>query len=157
MELYLFLDIDGVLNSYEHPGTDSCVKGRFLYDIDSFHVEHIQRLIKELNPKIVISSAWRQSPGLLAIIKAHNINYIDITPISYWRHREEEILAWQKEHMQPDDIGIILDDEHVLSEPRPNLIEVNTNLMSGLTGEIVSDIIKLVGVSINQKEKRKIS
>lgn len=61
--MYLFLDIDGVLNTYESHIRFQQTKSRHKTDFifDPVAVANLNILLKRYNPVIVISSSWRQS------------------------------------------------------------------------------------------------
>jgi len=118
----LFLDIDGILNNYNH---DSYRKNHFLpgrktptycqLNVDAFN------LITAAHPdvRIVISSSWRITNSLPKMrrylrnwgVKGGRI--IDFTPsLGLLRGRGLEIEKWIKEHPKVTSV-VVLDDETV--------------------------------------------
>ncbi len=99
LDKVLFLDIDGVLNTYE-------TKERFrgTYGIDQSLLE-IFRLITPT--PIVLSSTWRLYPKHRAEVMRH-IEIHDCTPLLN-TPRHKEISAWLDKN-QPKDF-VILDDD----------------------------------------------
>ena len=59
MKKIIFLDIDGVLNSETYD------KNRTAGAIDPECAKRLNRIIKETNADIVISSSWKLSPSLV--------------------------------------------------------------------------------------------
>lgn len=135
---YIFLDIDGVLNTYHHRIRQKQFAGK-----SSIHVwcpdscRNIVRLCKEFNANIVISSNWKdqyQLEELKEIFERNDIpaDYImDLTPSEVERHsgaeyRGREIQRWLDEHV-PDGVPylIIDDDSTVLESQKDHLVQVN--------------------------------
>lgn len=126
MEIYLFLDVDGVLNSFDNPGLEKSSFG-----LRPIHLRALQILIDEFHPKIILSSCWRVSLRRIRQLENAGVKIFDTTPI-IWQNRPLEIKVWKERNMKPEDWGIVLDDEHVFKEPQEHLIEVNTKLQTGL-------------------------
>lgn len=72
----IFLDIDGVLTSrvsMQYPGIGGCYRGVYLDGVHFYNqfdpdcVERLNRLVKETNADIVISSTWRKNFELVQI------------------------------------------------------------------------------------------
>lgn len=136
--IYLFLDVDGVLNSYEHPGMI-----RYTFGLSEYPLVNLSILQKATNAKIVISSTWRLLDERIQQLKDAGIQIYDVTP-SHLISREQEILVWRRQHMLDDDWGIIVDDDTVLSAPVNHMLEFKTTTEKGLTLDIVNAIISLV-------------
>lgn len=145
--IYIFLDIDGVLNN------ESAFQLNYLMDkkkkakltsavIDEQKLLVLKDLcdkIKESKKshneyKIIISSTWRKSEQLLSIIKEKlnefDMNYIDITPI-LGTERGIEIAQFCEEHSISKEDVIILDDDSDMCDYSDRLIM--TYLRDGLT------------------------
>ncbi len=98
---YLFLDIDGVLNSNEYyvrRETNEDFKKHRLskkfsevtdnkWEFDPIAVERLNRIIKETKAKIVVSSTWRTIPNIEQILKDAGIKgkVIGITSSFWWK------------------------------------------------------------------------
>lgn len=147
MNIFIFLDVDGVLNSFQHPG-----RVKYSFGLSTFHLRNFFILQKAINAKIVISSSWRYIEDRLIELKEAGIDFIDTTLLGM-KSREEEIVSWKNKHMTDEDIGIILDDDKVLTKPLKNFIEFNTDIESGLTlkkvNQYIIDIQKFIEESIN--------
>ena len=124
--VFIFLDVDGVLNSFKHPGK---VKNSF--GLSKIHLRNFFILRDAFDAKVVLSSAWRLSEKRVKELKDAGLDILDRTPL-HLESREEEILCWKNKHMSNEDWGIILDDEKVLTKPVSHLVEFYTTLESGL-------------------------
>ena len=142
MNVFIFLDVDGVLNSLEHPGMV-----KLSYGLSKFHLDNFFVLRDAFDAKVVVSSTWRLSADRLRQIEDAGIKILDITPFHFGT-REEEILHWRKEHMSEEDWGIILDDDKVLTGPVKHLIEFNTKTEKGLLLEDVTHFINITKILI---------
>lgn len=143
MSIVIFLDVDGVLNSLEHPG----MVGKS-YGLDKFHLDNFFVLQKAFDAKVVLSSTWRLSLCRIKQLRDSGIDVFDVTPF-HLRTREEEILCWRKENMSEEDWGIVLDDDRVLSSCRiKHMIEFNTNTEKGLLKEDVLSFINILKILI---------
>lgn len=138
----IFLDIDGVLDTY---------KSR--YQLDPVLMEHLGTLLERTGAKIVISSSWRsndvagtvefmtdpENPSVGNNPFPFTEKVVGITPILYSvidgdidrpATRGEEIAAYLKEHTC--DNYVILDDcDEMLRDQLPHLVLVNDEV--GLT------------------------
>jgi len=161
----IFLDIDGVINSYEniHTRTKLYRKNNTPYQdqygmlFSEENIKYLDLIIKETNCKIVISSSWRRS-GLNNMKKMwidRNLpgEIIDITPIKIKQDiltrfkggfcRGSEIQQWIEDN-HPETYCIVDDDDDMLSHQ--NFVEINT--YKGLDIKTTRKIIKI----LNQKD-----
>lgn len=144
MKKIIFLDIDGVLNSETYD------KNRTAGAIDPECAKRLNRIIKETNAGIVISSSWKLSPSLVyAEFKDAGIkgNIIGMTPnfiFDSWRKdksRGAEIELWLSEN--PCDNYIILDDGELFKEYQKQQL-IQTDYRIGLTDRDVDYAIELL-------------
>lgn len=158
MNKYIFLDIDGVLNSnfffIERSQSDRWKEAYEKYpqeiahgvcSIDERTVNRLNRIIKETGAKIVVSSSWRHDPYLQSIFSVVGIEatIFDITPLSQSRIRGEEIQAWLCQHPEPCKYVILDDDCDMLPEQYPYFIQTDC-LKWGLDDNDVELAIKIL-------------
>lgn len=157
MDKFIFLDIDGVLNS-EQFYEEKTHKERFeelrkefeddiacmLADIDLKAVELLNKLTDATKAKIVISSSWRCCFDLQDIFNYAGIKepISGITPYLSSRHRGREISEWLKDIKKPYKYVILDDDNDMLEEQLNNFVQ--TDWKEGLTDENVSKAIKIL-------------
>lgn len=148
----LFLDIDGVLNSFDnmyalgavsyHNGPND--RDKYGHTFDERCVRWLRVLIKETNAKIVISSAWRIA-GLEVMKKMwedRNLpgEVIDITPESYDINddsRGREIQMWLDKN-EVESYCILDDDPDMLPEQMKYFVQ--TNSMIGIHKETYTQV-----------------
>ncbi len=146
--MYVFLDVDGVLNT-------EADWARKVYSLDSKCVDSFCKLLNSLNePKVVLSSTWRNGiarDGSIAVhiedlIKAlgpAGIESLDKTGVAPDGSRTKEIDHYLRRH--PNDSYIILDDDPELFEQRENTLHLYlTSAKTGLTDTDVKRILKLL-------------
>ena len=162
MKKLIFLDVDGVLNNeevfrnrpskYTDPGIifdDECVK-------------RLNRIIKETDAKLVLSSTWRLYKGHRDAL--YDVNYSGIkgefigeTPdliydISRETCRGMEIEEWLNNHWDGGTCRfIILDDDNDMDPYMNHLIQ--TRFEVGLTDEIVEKAINALNKGGGSYEK----
>lgn len=119
MTKYIFLDIDGVLNS-EHTWDEkmsNCISHKYL--------ENLQKIVEKTDAKIILSSSWRVYFGeytkeprnifainLVQALAKHNLKLHDMTPFikgKFSNERGLEIKTYIDQHKITD--YIIIDDE----------------------------------------------
>lgn len=161
MNKYLFLDIDGVLNSEEfyvemsqndrmnkiHKENPN-MSGSMVYKLSNFDpkaVERLNKILKETECKLVVSSSWRFDTDLeeLFEIVGINANIFGITGINNTRYRGFEI----KDYLDNTNSEVlsycILDDDcDMLPEQLNNF--VHTDYRVGLTEDDVNKAIKIL-------------
>lgn len=142
MNKYIFLDIDGVLNSNEYFSSLEHIKrsnelldkgfnpsiAHGVSSIDPVAVKNLNQLVNNTGAKIVVSSTWRFSPDLSEIFKMSGIKapIFSITPSSQSRVRGEEIQIWlDKKAESPYNYIILDDDSDMLREQLSHFIQVN--------------------------------
>ena len=159
MTKLIFLDIDGVLDTY---------KSR--YQLDPVLMERLGTLLAHTDAKIVVSSSWRSNDVASTVefmtdpdnpsVGNNPFSFTDkvvgITPILYSvidgdidrpATRGEEIAAYLKDH--PCDNSVILDDcEEMQRDQWPNFVLVNDEV--GLTDK---DVEKAVSI-LNQEKQQ---
>lgn len=142
----IFLDIDGVLNSYATlPESE---KGKMI----SLHkplVDRLLHIVKRTGAKIVVSSSWRKSEWRLKEIRDAGIEYIGVTPCRprpagasmEWCERGKEIWVWINRHRKKNVVRYcILDDD---SDMLPYQKHFKTSMFEGgLTEEIAERVIE---------------
>lgn len=131
----VFLDFDGVLNTFPHEGT-----GLGLEKVPCINLEYLLKKLPDI--KIVVSSAWRLH-GLeycKEALKEQGIDprrVIDITGdelLDGKFHRGNQIDCWLKRNPEADRF-VILDDSR---DQNPHMDKlVRTNPMKGLTQDDV--------------------
>ena len=119
MTKYIFLDIDGVLNS-EHTWNNkmsNCINHKYL--------ENLRTIVEKTDAKIILSSSWRVYFGeytkeprntfaiyLVTALAKHNLKLHDMTPFikgQFSNERGLEIKTYIDQHKITD--YVIIDDE----------------------------------------------
>lgn len=166
---FLFLDIDGVLNTgrYQDVLIDS---GLQITDnagalFDPIAVENLHYIIKETSAKIVLTSTWRmdgtevmrelwrrrQMPSCVYGITPHSITrYVDVDTEDEWsKHsigsRGMEINEWLHRNTKGANAYAILDDENDFLLYQACHV-VLTNPYDGLTKEVADKVIGRLNV-----------
>lgn len=144
---YIFLDIDGVLNTED--------SWKIPYQVSDSRVALLSDLCKQTKAKIILISTWKtgfsseyescteQIKSLRDCLKQYDIRIHDITPSLKGRSRDDEIERYLYFH--PCDAYVILDDDMSIYKKTKNMIKVNAKV--GLT----SQNIKEAKVMLNKK------
>lgn len=119
MTKYIFLDIDGVLNSEHTFGN------KISESISDQYLENLRKIIEETDAKLVLSSSWRvyfnnniKNPNnifamiLLASLAKHNLELHNMTPFvkgPFSNERGLEIKTYIRQHNITD--YVVIDDE----------------------------------------------
>ena len=159
MKKIIFLDIDGVLNSfiffkerYKEKQNDIY---RYLFNsIDDEAVKKLQKIIEETNAEIVVSSMWRlyNYDNLKKILKEKGLkaNIIDKTP-SCKTFRGVEIYEWIRNNIDYLEIDcasnfknyvILDDDDDMLLRQKNNFVQTTHEF--GLTEEEVKKVVEIL-------------
>ena len=143
--MYIFLDVDGVLNT-------EADWARKVYSLNKSCVDAFGRLAKSIpNPKIVLSSTWRNGiardgstavhiDDLMQALVPAGIKDLDKTAISPDGSRSREIDYYLRRH--PQDSYIILDDDPSLFEDGERTAHLY--LTSSQTGLTENDVVKII-------------
>lgn len=157
MNKFIFLDIDGVMNSnlfYSERTQDKryndWIKEYPQYiawsacNIDPRAVERLNRLTDATGAKIVVSSSWRFDSNLQAVFTIVGIKepIYSTTPSSESRIRGEEIQAWLNRETEPCKY-VILDDCDMLEPQLPYFIQTDW-LKWGLSDDDVEHAIHIL-------------
>ena len=145
MRKFLFLDVDGVLNSYPELRTNG------MDYVCPRKIGLVDAIIRKTGCEVVISSTWRIIHTLdeLKTMFAdegmiNTTSIIGATPSSKSGRRGEEILSWLSEQ-EDDYIYAVLDDE---TSDMPELVEqgvvVKTNMNKGVTDYDARQVIELL-------------
>lgn len=136
---YIFLDIDGVLNS--EPFLLEQVRAnpnrKFVRMIDEKAVEVLAKACRWFNAVVVISSSWRvgwhrDSEHILELkdlLNKYNIKVVGLTTVN-GDDRGQQIWEYIDHHLVSSDSYVILDDDPV--EDHPDFRFVNTSFKEGL-------------------------
>ncbi|MCR4715569.1 MAG: hypothetical protein K5656_00140 [Lachnospiraceae bacterium] len=146
--MYIFLDVDGVLNTKED-------WVRKVYSLNPRCVAVFCKLLNSIhNPKVVLSSTWRNGiardgttavhvEDLIKVLTPAGVRALDKTGISPDGSRTKEIEHYLRRH--PKDDYIILDDDPSLFDLKgktPHLYITSAN--TGLTDTDVGKILKMI-------------
>lgn len=137
----LFLDIDGVLNSREfNKRIGDCTS------VSPKLIEKINRVIRETECKIVVSSTWRlyhNKIELYAFLSSYGFNgeIIGYTPdLKGEKGRGQEINQWLSQNPQVTAFAIVDDDSFDISSDKL----VKTSFDVGITDENANKLIEIL-------------
>lgn len=124
----IFLDIDGVMNTYY---TAIVAESDTLAaSLEPANVAVLNELVRRTGAIIVVSSAWRRTHSLAELCEGFAIagcvvTIHDTTPSLEGQSRGREIQAWIVAQPEPPTRYVILDDEHDMPEHPGKLIKTN--------------------------------
>jgi hypothetical protein len=121
---YVFLDIDGVLNSDRYVKSRAQVDTNDLWtleDIDPAAVGILNALVEKSGAKVVISSSWRHHHSLEEIRallgeRGFRGNVLDATPRLFGESRGTEIRTWLRVQVHEAHSFVVLDDDPATGE-----------------------------------------
>lgn len=130
MQTLIFLDIDGVLNTFQsiEAQTDT---------LSPECVRQLNQLVQATQAKVIVSSTWRRVHSLATIesrLKRHGFEakLHGQTPYIAGASRAEEIRTWLHLHASEGPFAfVILDDQEDFKDLRPH--HVQTSYHKGLT------------------------
>jgi len=142
MRRVIFLDIDGVLNTY---GTPSSSLANWKY-IEENLTKNLEFIIEKTDADIVISSSWCEEA--IELLKSVDFKYIDkiigVTPrVKRWRG--EQIMDWTNKNDEVDDFVVIDDENFDICGEACSVIPkskfVQTDFSKGLTKDKAEEVI----------------
>ena len=152
----IFLDIDGVLNSWQYDHLHRTVHDG---NIDETRLILLKYLVEKSNAKIILSSSWRKhwnkdkslcdSIGieLETLFSKYQLSIFDKTPEIPNNNRAEEIKMWLNQHKAVN--FVIIDDMRFgWSELQAHLVNTNYRIGRGLEESHVNEAIRI----LNEKE-----
>lgn len=157
---YLFLDIDGVLNTGQHSNclvdNGLCETDADGYLFDPEAVRNLEYIIEETDAEIVITSTWRLNGDMQALWHNRNLagEVIGITPtiqkekaigkIKIWHgHKGMEVEAWLEDNaIAPYKYAILDDEDDYLPHQAEHLIL--TEPRTGITEDVAEKVISLL-------------
>ena len=160
MKNYLFLDIDGVLNTGRYSDylieNGLCETNADGYLFDPEAVQNLEHIIDATDAKIIITSTWRFDSDIQALWRNRNLagEVIGITPTIlrekaigkinvYYDHRGMEVEAWLEDNaIDPYKYAILDDVDDYLPHQSEHLIL--TDPMTGITEDVAEKVISLL-------------
>lgn len=159
MNKFIFLDIDGVMNSNlflilkrtQDKRYDEWIKDHPQHiawgacNIDPRAVKRLNRITDATKAKIVVSSTWRSDSNLQEVFTLVGIKepIYDVTPYMRSRHRGSEIQEWLDKQTEPYRYVILDDDSDMLDCQLPYFIQTDW-LKWGLSDEDVEQAIHIL-------------
>jgi hypothetical protein len=138
----LFLDIDGVLNTFQ---TSEIGPGGSI-GIDKDKAELIVYIVKKAKCSIVVTSSWRsdfqQCVYLFQKVLVNPENWIGYTPILSNTPRFQEINMFLQSVKYNIGSFVILDDMKNMGNLQNRLIETDPRI--GLTSQLANNVINLL-------------
>lgn len=171
---YIFLDIDGVLNSdlymssatylaevtalgLEPKGTEVVNKAHHLH-LDPAAIKLLNSLVEKSGAKVIISSTWRKKYSLSELRtmlqgRGATFEIHGVTPAKMsWRPRGLDISAFLYNANKTDGVPeafVILDDVDEFSKFQDQFVQTSEN--TGLTQKEVGRALKILGVEDGSK------
>lgn len=147
--IIIFLDIDGVLNNEIF-----LLKSGGVEAFDPDNVKILNKLIKETNASVVISSTWRIGHSLhwlQTMLEKVGFEYperiIGATISNSKGQRGDEIDMWLRQlHI---DAFVILDDDDDMSVVQDKLVQTSFN--TGLLEEHIEMVKKIIDEQLSEK------
>lgn len=145
MNNIIFLDIDGVLNTFD------LVRIYGFDYIDNDMVKILKNIVNRTNSQIVLSSTWRKKATDRLLVKSNlaleGMNFIDCTGVGSFDDRCDEINDWIVENKETISNFIILDDDPDASNDSLNKHFFQTDSDIGLTNEIAQQAIDFLNLN----------
>jgi hypothetical protein len=146
---YLFLDIDGVLNSFNYLlSLDESDRDKTRKHIDPTAVNILNKICEEIDPYIVVSSSWRiihTINEIQDILTSNGFKYklMGFTPQLYFagRQRGDEIKKYIRDNKISALDIVILDDDSDMRDLKNRLVK--TSYYFGLEEQHIDMAIKL--------------
>lgn len=162
---YVFLDVDGVLNSskwFHHVYQEKGNAARHPHDhLDPTAIKRFNRIIQETGAVIVISSTWRMGrtvEELQELLGMHRLKgqIVGKTPHFGFAGgvRGEEILDWLKQVNEQDAVFIAIDDDAYDMDPVKDKL-VQTDNQVGIQDYDVEKAIKMIEDQLTRKKLEK--
>lgn len=131
----IFLDVDGVLNSYARGKAGNLSKSM---------LRRLRDLVELTDSKIVVSSAWRKEPymmrKLLRYLGYKKLKILGCTPVIPNAVRGEEIKYWINHNCDVEHF-VILDDMAASEFPGLEKYLVETDPTEGLTADKMMEAV----------------
>ena len=153
----IFLDIDGVLMTWEQAMTWVHIRNSRFQEFKPEAVANLNRITNTTGAKIVISGTWRrvsriENEDIFQHFKNQNIEaeVIDITPdlnkyvngIWQSKQRGDEIQDWMDHN--PVEGFVILDDDRDMAHLNNNFVHIKNGMATGLTDKQADKAIKIL-------------
>lgn len=157
---YLFLDIDGVLNTGRYSdylvenGLCETDEDGYLFDPEA--VDWLQYIIEKTEAKVVITSTWRLDGDMQVLWRNRELagEVVGVTPTLprekaigkikiFYAYRGMEIEAWLQDHASEPYNYAILDDEDDYLETQAEHL-VLTDPMTGITVDVAKKVIGML-------------
>lgn len=143
----IFLDVDGVLNSWTYWKSLNPDDQYELRHIDRNAIKKLKRIVDKTGAEIVVSSTWRKfnedMQVLATRLSVYGLNIMSKTPVLCNKERGHEITAWFESHPEYKDATyIILDDDADMNVHMDHLIK--TDYQYGLTNSKAEKAIKML-------------
>lgn len=157
---YLFLDIDGVLNTGRYSDylieNGLCETDADGYLFDPEAVQNLEHIIEATDAKIIITSTWRLDGDMQVLWRNRNLagEVIGVTPTllrekgvgkfrCWFGDRGMEVEAWLKDNaIDPYKYAILDDEDDYLPHQAEHLIL--TEPMTGITKDVAEKVISLL-------------
>lgn len=149
----IFLDVDGVLNSYKYGEIPYMSRDEGYRFLDKQAFKYVKMLVVQSGAVLVLSSTWRYSfhkdlssdddmaRGLIQALQVEGLSLYDITP-QIDMNRYEEIKEWLKQHPEVDKYVILDDSDYDWKDMGEVWIACNSQV--GLTKKDVRKAIQIL-------------
>ena len=149
----IFLDIDGVLNSWQY---DYRYRTACDGNIDETRLELLRYLAEKTQAKIVLSSSWRKhwnkdknlcdliGIDMDVLFSKHKLIIFDKTPELPNNDRPEEIRMWLKQNKETTRFVILDDIRFGWGNLQENLVNTNYRIGRGLEDKHISEAIRIL-------------
>ena len=151
---YLFLDIDGVLNSYKYDKERDIMTTN---NIDGTRLDLVKKIVDQTDAKIILTSTWRKhweksevfcdeiGKDLNETFKSHGLEIYDKTPSIDFLERGIEVEAYLSDHKNDLEAFCIVDDMmYAWDGLSPFFVKTNPRIGYGLEERHVEKIISLL-------------
>lgn len=147
-QIYIFLDVDGVLNNE----ASAKLSSKQIYDLSAENTIRFQDLINIMqvrySPTIVLSSSWRYTSNGVNVLKKHlaqyNLHIDDVLDLRRLSCRGEEIKSYCQNHGIIKESVLILDDDSDMGDMADR--HIKTYVRDGLTYREVEQSLILIGL-----------
>ena len=148
----IFLDIDGVLNSFKY----DLHRGEGEGNIDITRMPLLKRIVDKTGALIVLSSSWRKywekednfdpiGAELDAVFGQFGLEIYDKTPFLQIGSRAHEIMSWLEQHESEVDAFVVIDDAFGgWGAITSNVVRTDARIGFGLMGTHVDKAIEIL-------------